>query len=147
MRVVVERVNRADAMVDGASVASIGRGLVALVGLAREDDRGVVSRMAGKVARVRVFEGPNSLFGRSVLDDGGEVLTIAQLPLCADTERGSKPNFSKAAAPETAYELYTAFAEELRKTGIARVAEAPFASRLTVRSECWGPFTLVLDAD
>jgi D-tyrosyl-tRNA(Tyr) deacylase len=147
MRVVIERVNRAEARLDGVEVASIDRGLVVLVGLSREDDRRVVARMAGKVARVRVFDTGSSLFGRSIIEEVGEILTVAQLPLCADTQRGSKPNFSRAAPIEMARELYTVFAEDLVHLGISRVRAAPFANRLTLHTECWGPFTMVLDAD
>ena len=146
MRIVLQRVRSARAELEGETVASIGTGLVVFVGVGREDDEGAVERMASKLANLRVFEGEGSKFGVSALDAGAEVLTVSQLTLMADTSRGRKPNFSRAADPERARELSLMLGERLRGAGVRRVETAPFRTRLVVEVQNWGPFTVVLDS-
>ncbi len=145
MRVVLHRVDRAEATRDGVTVAGIGPGLVALVGFGREDDAGVVRRLAGKIARLRMMEGGGSKFGASVVDAGGQVLTLSQFTLLADTTRGSRPNFSPAADPAVARELFGVFGEALRAAGVADVVQGPFGTTLRVEMVHRGPFTVVLE--
>ena len=146
MRVVLQRVERAEAFLDGQSVAAIGAGLVAFVGFGREDGPEVVERLAHKAANLRVFEEGDSKFGRSLLDVGGEVLLVSQFTVMADTRRGRRPNFSRAAPIELAAELYALLADCLRSAGV-RVAAGPFQARLVVDVRNWGPFTLTLDSE
>jgi D-tyrosyl-tRNA(Tyr) deacylase len=146
MRIVIHRVDRAVACEQDAVVAQIGRGLVLLVGCAATDDRAVVSRLAGKAARLRVFETSSSLFGQSAIDVGAEVLTVSQFTLMADTTRGSKPSFSRGAETERARGLYAQLGHELEAAGVVNVVQAPFATRLHLHIDHWGPFTIVLDS-
>ncbi len=145
MRVVLHRVDRAEATRDGVTVVEIGRGLVALVGFSREDDAEVVRRLAGKIARLRIMEGADSKFGASVVETGGQVLTLSQFTLLADTTRGSKPNFSPAAEPAVALELFGIFGEALRAADVADVVQGPFGTTLVVEMVHRGPFTVVLE--
>ena len=144
MRLVLQRVQRARAVADGEVVALIGAGLVLFVGFGRDDDDGLPERMARKVANLRVFEEGESKFGRSILEEGGEVLTVSQMTLLADTGRGRRPNFSRAAGLERSRQLYAAFGDGLELAGVP-VVRAPFRSRLLVEAANWGPFTVVLD--
>lgn len=132
---------------EASIVAEIQRGLVLLVGFATHDDTAVVARMAGKAARLRVFETASSLFGQSALDIGAQVLTVSQFTLLADTSRGSKPSFSRGAGTDLARRLYAHLGDELQKAGLPTVAQAPFATRLHLDIAHWGPFTVVLDSD
>ena len=147
MRVLLQRVRRATAILDGTPVANIGLGLAAFVGFGRDDTQEVVCRTAEKVAHLRIFDQPGSAFGRSLLDVDGEVLTLSQFTLCADTSRGRRPDFSRAAPVDRAARLYVGFARALESAGVHRVVAGPFRQRLVVEVENWGPFSLVIDSE
>src|SRR5438105_8771871 len=104
MRAVCQRVSEARVTVDAETVAEIGAGLVVLLGIARDDTSADVSRLAGKVARLRIFEDADGKFDRSLLDTGGSALVVSQFTLIADSKRqkGTRPDFSHAAPKELA---------------------------------------------
>ena len=133
MRVVCQRVTEARVRVGGELRAEIGPGLVALVGIARGDDSAAVRRLAAKVARLRIFEGDDGRFDRSVLDAGGSVLSVSQFTLIADTSKGNRPSFSAAAPPEEAEPLWEDFCGALEAEGV-RVARGVSARGWTSSS-------------
>jgi D-tyrosyl-tRNA(Tyr) deacylase len=140
VKLVVQRVARASASPGG----SIGAGLLILVGVAPEDDRATAERLAGKVARLRIFEDEHGRFARSLLDTGGEALVVSQFTLIADTAKGNRPSFSGAAPPEQAEPLYEHFAAALGGLGIP-TQTGVFGSRMAVELVNDGPVTIVLD--
>jgi D-aminoacyl-tRNA deacylase len=144
LRAVVQRASEAGVFVDGASVAEIERGLVVLLGVARGDTVDDAGRLAGKVARLRIFEDEDGRFARSVLDVGGEVLVVSQFTLIADTRKGNRPSFTDAAPPEVAEPLYEGFCEALEAQRVA-VARGVFGARMAVQLVNDGPVTVVLD--
>jgi D-tyrosyl-tRNA(Tyr) deacylase len=144
MRVVCQRVSEARVRVDGDVRGQIGAGLVALVGVARGGDAEVARRLAGKVARLRVFEDEAGRFDRSVLDTGGAVLSVSQFTLLADTSKGNRPSFTSAAAPEEAEPLWEEFTRALETEGVP-VARGVFGARMDVELVNAGPVTIVLD--
>src|SRR4051812_15327132 len=105
MRAVCQRVTRARVTVDGATTGEIGRGLVVLLGVARADTSPDADRLAGKVARLRVFEDDEGKFAHSLLDVGGAALVVSQFTLIADTRKGNRPSFVEAAPLEVAEPL------------------------------------------
>ena len=143
MRIVLQRVSSAAARIAGESERDIGRGLVLLLGVGRDDDRAAIERMAAKVARLRVFEDESGRFARSLLDVGGEALVVSQFTLLADSAKGTRPSFSDAAPPENAEPLYDAFCRALRDLGVP-VATGIFGARMEVELVNDGPVTLVL---
>ncbi|MER3409185.1 MAG: D-tyrosyl-tRNA(Tyr) deacylase [Thermoleophilia bacterium] len=145
MRAVAQRVSRARVVVAGATHASIGLGLVILLGVARDDDERAAERLAAKVARLRVFEDEEGRMDRSLLDVGGEALVVSQFTLIADTRKGTRPSFAQAAPPEQAEPLYEAFCAALRALGVP-VATGVFRARMEVELVNQGPVTIVLDA-
>jgi D-tyrosyl-tRNA(Tyr) deacylase len=147
LRAVVQRVSEARVTVDGERVGEIGRGLVVLLGVARGDTAADAGRLAGKVARLRIFEGEAGKFDRSLLDVGGEALVVSQFTLIADSRRqkGTRPDFSRAARPEIAEPVYERFCQALRETGIS-VQMGVFGARMRVKLVNDGPVTIVLDA-
>jgi len=145
MRVVCQRVTEARVRVGSELRAEIGPGLVALVGLARGDDSATVRRLAAKVARLRIFEGDDGRFDRSVLDTGGSVLSVSQFTLIADTSKGSRPSFTAAAPPEEAEPLWEEFSKGLEAEGVS-VARGVFGARMDVELVNAGPVTIVLDS-
>jgi D-aminoacyl-tRNA deacylase len=142
MRAVVQRVARAEATPGGA----IAAGLCVLLGVAAGDDEAAAARLAGKIARERVFEGDGRL-DRSLLQTGGAALVVSQFTLIADSRRqkGTTPDFSKAARPEVAEPLYESFCEALRELGVP-VETGVFGASMQVELVNDGPVTLVLDA-
>jgi D-tyrosyl-tRNA(Tyr) deacylase len=144
MRAVVQRVARARVVVAGETIGAIGPGLGVLLGVAASDMRGDAERLAGKVARLRIFENEAGKFDRSVLDTGGEALVVSQFTLIADAAKGNRPSFSDAAAPEQAEPLYEAFCAVLRDLGV-RVETGIFGTRMQLELVNDGPVTIVLD--
>jgi D-tyrosyl-tRNA(Tyr) deacylase len=144
VRAVVQRVSAAQVTVDGAVRAEIGAGLCILLGVARGDTAADAERLAGKVARLRIFENEDGKFDRSLLDTGGRALVVSQFTLIADTAKGNRPSFTEAAAPETAERLYEAFAAALGDLGVG-VQTGVFGARMAVELVNDGPVTIVLD--
>jgi D-tyrosyl-tRNA(Tyr) deacylase len=142
MRAVVQRVSRARATPGGR----IGAGLVVLLGIAEGDTRVDAERLAGKVARLRIFEGDSGKFDRSLLDAGGEALVISQFTLIADTAKGNRPSFSGAAPPEVAKRLYERFCAALSDLGV-HVETGVFGAKMEIELLNDGPVTIVLDVN
>jgi D-aminoacyl-tRNA deacylase len=144
VRAVVQRVSEARARVGDEVVGEIGRGLCVLLGVAGDDEAADAERLAGKVARLRIFENEEGKFDRSVADVGGSVLVVSQFTLIADTEKGNRPSFAEAAAPDEAQPLYEAFCVALRGLGL-QVETGVFGARMTVEIANDGPVTIILD--
>jgi D-tyrosyl-tRNA(Tyr) deacylase len=146
LKSVVQRVREARVRVDDRTVAEIGPGLCVLLGVAEDDGEEAARRLAGKVARLRIFEDEEGKFGLSLLDTGGTALVVSQFTLIADSrrQRGTRPDFSKAARPEQAEPLYELFCQELRSLGV-RVETGVFRARMEVELVNDGPVTIVLD--
>jgi D-tyrosyl-tRNA(Tyr) deacylase len=141
MRAVVQRVSRARVTPGG----EIGLGLCVLLGVARGDSEEQVTRLAAKVARLRIFPDDEGRFDRSVADVGGAVLVVSQFTLIADAAKGNRPSFAEAAPPEEAEALYERFCSELRSLGIP-VETGVFGAKMEVELVNDGPVTIVLDA-
>jgi len=142
MRAVVQRVSRARAAPGG----EIGPGLCVLLGVARADGEEQAVRLAGKVARLRIFPDGAGRFDRSVLDIGGATLVVSQFTLIADTAKGNRPSFAGAAPPEDAEPLYERFCSELRALGVP-VETGVFGVQMEVELVNDGPVTIVLDLE
>jgi D-aminoacyl-tRNA deacylase len=141
VRIVVQRVARAAARPGGA----IGPGLLLLVGVARRDTEAEADRLAGRVARLRIFANDDGKFDRSLLDTGGAALAVSQFTLIADTAKGNRPSFSAAARPERAEPVYERFCNALRALGVP-VETGVFGARMEVELVNEGPVTIVLDS-
>jgi D-aminoacyl-tRNA deacylase len=139
LRAVVQRVARAEARPGGA----IGPGLCVVLGVARGDNEAMAERLAGRVARLRIFENEEGRFDRSLLDVGGAALVVSQFTLLADTAKGNRPSFTEAAPPEEAKPLYERFCEALRALGV-EVGTGVFGARMEVELVNAGPVTIVL---
>ncbi len=145
MIAVVQRASRASVSVDGERIASIGRGLVVLLGVARGDGAEDVSYLARKTAELRIFEDDGGKMNLSILDVGGEALVISQFTLLADTRKGRRPAFTGSAPPGEAEELYEAYAGELSDRGVP-VSTGRFGAMMDVDLVNQGPVTLILNS-
>jgi D-aminoacyl-tRNA deacylase len=143
VRAVCQRVTSARVRVDGATVGEIGPGLCVLLGVAVEDGEEGAARLAGKIARLRVFADDQGRFDRSLLDVAGEALVVSQFTLLADTAKGNRPSFTGAAPPERAEAIYERFCAELHALGVP-VEQGVFGARMEVELVNDGPVTIVL---
>ncbi len=130
--------------VDDVVVGEIGHGLCVLLGVARGDGGDEAARLAGKIARLRIFPDDDGRFDRSVLDVSGSALVVSQFTLLADTAKGNRPSFTGAAPPDEAEQLYERFCAELAALGIP-VARGVFGAKMAVALVNDGPVTIVLD--
>jgi len=140
----VQRVLRAGVTVDGEVVGQIGPGLLALVGVTHDDGPAEATRLATKIAHLRVLDDEGGVMNRSVLDAGGEVLVVSQFTLYGDTRKGRRPSWVDAARPEHAEPLVAAVVDELTGLGLT-VATGRFRAEMLVESVNDGPVTLLVD--
>ena len=143
MRAVLQRVQKAGVAVEDKQVASIGKGLVILLGIGPEDDREKAKQLAGQIARLRIFEDDQGKMNLSLLDIGGEALVVPQFTLYADTSRGHRPSFAGAAAPDQARGLVETFARLLAQEGVF-TRQGRFGAHMLVSIYNDGPVTIHL---
>jgi D-tyrosyl-tRNA(Tyr) deacylase len=142
---VLQRVSRAQ-VVDGKTSGAIDAGLCVLLGIASGDDAPRADKLAGKVARLRIFEDEAGRFDRSLLETGGEALVVSQFTLIANSRRqkGTRPDFSGAAPKIEAEPIYERFCDALRELGI-HVETGAFGARMRLELVNDGPVTFILD--
>lgn len=146
MRAVVQRVTSARVRVGGRITCEVGRGLLVLLGVGRDDAAADVIYMAGKIRDMRVFEGEaGKPMDRSVVDVGGAILVVSQFTLYGDVRRGRRPAFDSAAAPDAARQAYEDLVRELR-TSPLEVATGEFRAMMQVELVNDGPVTILLDS-
>lgn len=145
MRVVVQRTKRASVTVDGEVTGQITKGLVLLVGVTHDDKREDAVYLADKIANLRIFEDTAEKMNLSLLDVGGEILSVSQFTLYGDCRKGRRPNFMDAAKPDQANQIYEAFNSLLRDKGI-RVETGRFGAMMDVELTNDGPVTLIVDS-
>jgi len=144
MRVVLQRVSKASVKVDGETIAKIGRGLVILVGVGPEDGDEQIDYLVNKIANLRIFEDGEGKINHSILDIGGSAIVVSQFTLYADTRKGRRPSFTKAAPPEIADPLIDQFAESLEAAGVA-TQKGEFGAHMLVEIHNDGPVTIVME--
>jgi len=144
MRAVIQRVIRASVHVDESTIASIGTGMLVLLGVAAADTPEQVAKLAAKVASLRIFEDAEGKMNCSCAQAGGEVLCVSQFTLYGDLRRGNRPSFEGAAAGAIAKPLYEAFCSELERLGL-KCARGVFGAEMQVELVNDGPVTLILD--
>lgn len=144
MRAVVQRVSRASVSVEGREVASIGRGVLALVGVRRGDDADRARALAAKIAGLRILADAEGKMNRSVLDEGAEALVVSQFTLYGDARRGRRPSFVDAAPPEEASVLVEEVVTALRNAGV-RTRTGVFGASMAVDLVNDGPVTILIE--
>ena len=145
MRIVLQRVKQGSVTVAGRKIASIGRGLVLLVGIGHDDSETQVSFLAEKVANLRIFEDTAGKMNLSLKDVGGEAIVVSQFTLYADSRKGRRPSFTDAALPDVARPLVDRFTQLLAAQGIP-VQSGEFGADMQVEILNDGPVTIVLEA-
>ena len=144
MKVVVQRSLSSSVSVDGKTVGSINHGLVLLVGFTSGDTEEIINKMVKKVINLRIFDDENGVMNKSLIDVDGEILSISQFTLYADTRKGNRPSYINALGGDKASPLYDLFNNKLREAGI-KVETGIFGADMKVSIENLGPVTIILE--
>lgn len=142
MKLVIQRVQKAQVTVGEEIVGKIGPGLFVLVGICVGDDETTMKTCAEKVAKMRIFNDEEGKMNRSVMDENAEIIVVSQFTLYADTQKGNRPSFIEAARPEQAEPLYEYFVQELRNKGI-KVETGIFGAHMRIETVLDGPVTII----
>ena len=146
MRALIQRVSEASVMVDGETIGQIEKGLLVLVCAMNGDTDEQAEFLARKVANLRIFEDEQGKMNKSILDVGGAALVVSQFTLAADTSRGNRPGFSRAANPEEGEQLYELFGSQLQDQGVP-VETGRFGADMKVQLVNDGPVTIWIDTN
>lgn len=144
MRALIQRVTRADVVVDRQTIGEIEQGLLILVCAMQGDTEAEAEKLAARITKLRIFKDEAGKMNRSVTDIGGACLVVSQFTLAADTSRGNRPGFSTAAAPEIGDRLYQHFSKALRDLGLP-VENGEFGADMAVSLTNDGPVTIWMD--
>lgn len=145
MRVCIQRVKEASVSTENKIIGKIDKGLVILLGISNEDTLADVEYLAHKIVNLRIFEDESNKFNLSLLDVDGQALIISQFTLYGDCRRGRRPDFTQAASPELAKNLYLKFIASIKQTGVT-VAQGEFGAKMLVNIQNDGPVTLMLES-
>ena len=145
MRIVLQRVAHASVTVEEKVIGKIQRGFLLLVGVTHDDAMEDMEYLVRKIVQMRIFEDEEGKLNRSIQDIGGEILSVSQFTLYADTKKGNRPSFSKAAPGDVALEMFEQFNGLLRDTGIP-VETGQFGADMKVELLNDGPVTILLDS-
>lgn len=146
MRVVVQRVKEAAVYIDGSAHASIGAGLLVLLGVEEADSPEDVDWLCRKLSAMRIFADPQGMMNCSIQEAGGSFLVVSQFTLHASTKKGNRPSFVQAARPEVAIPLYTTFLERLSAESGRPVHSGVFGADMQVHLINDGPVTIIMDS-
>ena len=145
MKVVLQRVAHTSVTVDGEVIGKIQRGFLLLVGVTHDDAMEDMEYLVRKIVQMRIFEDEEGKLNRSIQDIGGEILSVSQFTLYAETKKGNRPSFSKAAPGDVAHEMFEQFNGLLRETGVP-VETGQFGADMKVELLNDGPVTILLDS-
>ena len=146
MRILVQRVKNASVTIDGQLFSQIKQGYLLLVGFSNNDDENIVELMTQKLLNLRICDDSDAKMNLSIIDTKGELLSVSQFTLYADSSKGRRPSFIEACNPERAVQLYDYFNDNLRKSGL-KVETGKFRAEMDVQLVNSGPITIMLDSD
>lgn len=146
MKIVIQRVSKASVTVEGEKVASIGSGLLILLGIVTEDTQEDINWLTNKIANIRIFEDENGIMNKSLLQIDGEAIVVSQFTLQASTKKGNRPSYIKAARPEVAIPMYNAFNSTLESVLKKPIQTGKFGADMKVELLNDGPVTIIIDS-
>ena len=144
MKAVVQRVSQAEVVIEGAQVARIGKGIMALVAISQQDTEEDLQWMAKKIVELRILNDSQGKLNLSLQDIGGQLLVVSQFTLYGDCRKGRRPSYSEAAPPAEAEKLYERFIEIIRQY-VPDVKTGQFQAMMEVNLSNSGPVTLIID--
>ena len=146
MKVVIQRVSKASVIIEGNIVASIGNGLLILLGIVEDDTQEDIKWLSNKIINLRIFGDDNEVMNLSLTDVHGDVIVVSQFTLHASTKKGNRPSYIKAAKPETAIPLYETFIKKLESDLEKKVQTGQFGADMKVDLINDGPVTIIIDS-
>jgi D-tyrosyl-tRNA(Tyr) deacylase len=146
MRAVIQRVSEASVTISGKQVASIGNGLLVLLGIVNEDTQEDIKWLSNKVVNMRLFPDENEVMNRSILDCQGDIIVVSQFTLHASTKKGNRPSYIKAAKPDIAIPVYEAFVRQLETDLGKSIQTGEFGADMKVNLLNNGPVTIIIDS-
>ena len=146
MKAVIQRVDAASVSINDAIYSQIGKGYLILLGITHKDSEKDIKFIVSKIVNLRIFSNSEGKFDLSIKDVDGEILIVSQFTLYADTKKGRRPDFTKAAKPDLAKKLYELFIEEIKNNGI-NAKTGVFGAEMKVRLVNNGPVTIILDSE
>jgi len=144
MKILVQRVSKATISVNNEIISSIEKGILAFVGISGEDDNSIIPWLANKLVHLRIFPDDHGKMNQSVIDIAGSILLVSQFTLCAETSKGRRPDFFKAADPNKANKLFFDLCEEIKQSRV-EVKTGVFGANMQVHLINDGPVTLMLE--
>ena len=145
MKVLIQRVKKAEVNIENKPFSHIEKGILALVGIEKGDTKEQVEKLAKKVVNLRIFPDENDKMNLSLIDINGEMLIVSQFTLCGDCKKGTRPSFDKSAPPDAANELYEYFVTQIKSYGI-KTGTGRFGAMMEVSLVNDGPVTFMLEA-
>jgi len=146
MRAVVQRILSARVLVDGKEVSSIGKGILVLLGVAKDDEEEDISYMVKRISNLRIFEDESGKMNFSVRDIGGEVLVVSQFTLYGDVRWGNRPSFENSAPRDRAEKIYDAFCNQLSSELGREIKRGVFGAMMEIHLINYGPVTIIVDS-
>ena len=146
MKTVIQRVSRASVVIEGKEVASIKNGLLIFLGIINEDTQEDINWLTKKIVKLRIFGDDDGVMNKSILDVNGETIVVSQFTLHANTKKGNRPSYIKAAKPDVAIPLYEAFVKQLEIDLGRKVQTGKFGADMKVELLNDGPVTIIVDS-
>jgi len=146
MKAVIQRVSEASVTINNTEVASIDNGLLVLLGIVSEDTEDDINWLVKKITNCRIFNDASQVMNLSLLDTKGEVIVVSQFTLHANTKKGNRPSYIKAARPEVAIPLYETFIKNIQSVIPSKVQTGQFGADMKVRLLNDGPVTIIMDS-
>lgn len=146
MKAVIQRVSKTSVTIHGKKVATIKNGLLVLLGIIEDDTQEDINWLSSKIVNLRIFGDDNDVMNKSLLDIGGEAIVVSQFTLHANTKKGNRPSYIKAAKPEIAIPLYEAFTRQLELDLGKKVQTGQFGADMKVELINDGPVTIIIDS-
>ena len=145
MKAVIQRVSQASVTIENKITATIGQGLLVLIGIEEADSEEDIVWLASKIANLRIFEDENQVMNLAVKEINGEIIVVSQFTLHASTKKGNRPSYSKAARPELAISIYEKFIVELEKEVGKKIEKGTFGANMKVGLVNDGPVTILFN--
>ena len=146
MKIVIQRVTKSSVTINKKKVASIKQGLLILLGIINEDTQEDIDWLSNKIVNLRIFDDENGVMNKSLLDIDGEAIVVSQFTLHANTKKGNRPSYIKAAKPDVAIPLYQAFISQLELDLGKQVQTGEFGADMKVELLNDGPVTIIIDS-
>jgi D-tyrosyl-tRNA(Tyr) deacylase len=145
MKAVIQRVSQASVTIENKITATIGQGLLVLIGIEEADSEEDIVWLASKIAKLRIFEDENQVMNLAIKEINGEIIVVSQFTLHASTKKGNRPSYSKAARPELAISIYEKFIVELEKEVGKKIEKGTFGANMKVGLVNDGPVTILFN--